>query len=237
MIEEGVGRPILIGRPEVIEPALRTHRRCRSGSGPRLRTRQSRERPALPGVLGDLSPASCSAGASPPTSPAPSCAPTPPPSRAVMVHRGEADSLICGTFGQYLWHLNYVSQVLGTPRAPADRRAVADDPRERRALHRRHPGPPRAQPGADRRGRRSPRRATCAASGWSPRSRSARTRSSATSTPTPGGGCARRWHILDAAGRATSTTRARCIPTRRSTRSCGRGIFPNCALRGRRPTS
>ena len=33
---------------------------------------------------------------------------------AVMVHRGEADSLICGTFGQYLWHLNYVRQVLGS---------------------------------------------------------------------------------------------------------------------------
>ncbi|MEM6408666.1 MAG: NADP-dependent malic enzyme [Pseudomonadota bacterium] len=32
---------------------------------------------------------------------------------AVMVHRDEADSMICGTFGQYLWHLNYVSQVLG----------------------------------------------------------------------------------------------------------------------------
>jgi malate dehydrogenase (oxaloacetate-decarboxylating)(NADP+) len=32
---------------------------------------------------------------------------------AVMVHRGEADSLICGTFGQFLWHLNYVTQVLG----------------------------------------------------------------------------------------------------------------------------
>jgi malate dehydrogenase (oxaloacetate-decarboxylating)(NADP+) len=31
---------------------------------------------------------------------------------AVMVHRGEADSLICGTFGLYLWHLNYVRQVL-----------------------------------------------------------------------------------------------------------------------------
>ncbi len=31
---------------------------------------------------------------------------------AVMVHRGEADSLICGTFGEYRWHLNYVSQVL-----------------------------------------------------------------------------------------------------------------------------
>ena len=33
---------------------------------------------------------------------------------AVMVHRGEADSLICGTFGQFLWHLNYVNQILGS---------------------------------------------------------------------------------------------------------------------------
>jgi malate dehydrogenase (oxaloacetate-decarboxylating)(NADP+) len=33
---------------------------------------------------------------------------------AVMVHRDEADSMICGTFGQYLWHLNYVNQVLAT---------------------------------------------------------------------------------------------------------------------------
>jgi malate dehydrogenase (oxaloacetate-decarboxylating)(NADP+) len=32
---------------------------------------------------------------------------------AVMVQRGEADSLICGTFGEYRWHLNYVTQVLG----------------------------------------------------------------------------------------------------------------------------
>ena len=31
---------------------------------------------------------------------------------AVMVRRGEADSVICGTFGQYLWHLNYVTQIL-----------------------------------------------------------------------------------------------------------------------------
>ena len=33
---------------------------------------------------------------------------------AVMVHRGEADSLICGTFGEFRWHLNYVQQVLAT---------------------------------------------------------------------------------------------------------------------------
>ncbi|WP_323034597.1 NADP-dependent malic enzyme [Pararhodobacter sp.] len=31
---------------------------------------------------------------------------------AIMVHRGDADSMICGTFGQPLWHLNYVRQIL-----------------------------------------------------------------------------------------------------------------------------
>ncbi|MDB6180590.1 NADP-dependent malic enzyme [Paracoccus fistulariae] len=31
---------------------------------------------------------------------------------SVMVHRGEAHSLICGTFGQYSWHLRYVREIL-----------------------------------------------------------------------------------------------------------------------------
>ncbi|SHG90947.1 NADP-dependent malic enzyme [Marivita hallyeonensis] len=35
---------------------------------------------------------------------------------AVMVYREEADSLICGTFGEYRWHLSYVNQVLGNER-------------------------------------------------------------------------------------------------------------------------
>jgi malate dehydrogenase (oxaloacetate-decarboxylating)(NADP+) len=33
---------------------------------------------------------------------------------AVMVYRGEADTLICGTIGQYHWHLKYIARVLGT---------------------------------------------------------------------------------------------------------------------------
>ncbi|MCJ8334148.1 MAG: NADP-dependent malic enzyme, partial [Epibacterium sp.] len=32
---------------------------------------------------------------------------------ALMVHLGDADSVICGTFGEYRWHLNYVNQILG----------------------------------------------------------------------------------------------------------------------------
>ena len=31
---------------------------------------------------------------------------------AIMVYRKEADSMICGTFGQYLWHLKYIKEVL-----------------------------------------------------------------------------------------------------------------------------
>jgi malate dehydrogenase (oxaloacetate-decarboxylating)(NADP+) len=31
---------------------------------------------------------------------------------AIAVHRGDADSLICGTFGEYSWHLRYVREIL-----------------------------------------------------------------------------------------------------------------------------
>lgn len=33
---------------------------------------------------------------------------------ALMVERGEADSMVCGAFGQYNWHLNHVTQILGS---------------------------------------------------------------------------------------------------------------------------
>ena len=33
---------------------------------------------------------------------------------ALMVYREEADSMICGTVGQYLWHLRYVKEILAT---------------------------------------------------------------------------------------------------------------------------
>jgi malate dehydrogenase (oxaloacetate-decarboxylating)(NADP+) len=33
---------------------------------------------------------------------------------AVAVHRGDADSMICGTFGEYRWHLRYVTEILAS---------------------------------------------------------------------------------------------------------------------------
>ena len=32
---------------------------------------------------------------------------------ALLVHFGEADGMICGTFGHYHLHLDYVSQIIG----------------------------------------------------------------------------------------------------------------------------
>jgi len=48
---------------------------------------------------------------------------------AVMVERGDADCLICGTFGQYRWHLNYIEQVLGrgTPTSGALSMMILED--------------------------------------------------------------------------------------------------------------
>ncbi len=110
MLEETTDRPILIGRPEVIE------RRCeRAGlpirpgrdfeivnpeNDPRYRDYWGsyHELMARQGVTPDLARAILRTNTT--------------AIGAIAVHRGDADSLICGTFGQYLWHLNYIRQVL-----------------------------------------------------------------------------------------------------------------------------
>ena len=112
ILEETIDKPVLIGRPEVI------HQRCQSLSlpeditrqfkivnpenDPRYRTywqtyHQMRERN---GVTPDLAQAILRTNTT--------------VIGSVMVHLGDADSLICGTFGHYLWHLKYVEQLLGS---------------------------------------------------------------------------------------------------------------------------
>ncbi len=111
IMEETTDLPILIGRPEVIE--LRCERAglsIRPGkdfqivnpeNDPRYRDYWGtyHELMARQGVTPDLAKSIMRTNTT--------------AIGAVMVHRGEADSLICGTFGQFLWHLNYVNQVLG----------------------------------------------------------------------------------------------------------------------------
>jgi malate dehydrogenase (oxaloacetate-decarboxylating)(NADP+) len=110
MIEETNDKPILIGRPEVVE-----HRCERAGlpirpgrdfdivnpeNDPRYRDYWETYHAlmARQGVTPDIARAVMRTNAT--------------AIGAIMVHRGEADSLICGTFGQYLWHLKYVREVL-----------------------------------------------------------------------------------------------------------------------------
>jgi malate dehydrogenase (oxaloacetate-decarboxylating)(NADP+) len=111
ILEETTEQPILIGRPDVIE------RRCerygltiRQGhnvqvvnpeNDPRYRDYWGtyHELMARRGVTPDLARAIMRTNTT--------------AIGAVMVHRGEADSLLCGTFGEFRWHLNYVTQVLG----------------------------------------------------------------------------------------------------------------------------
>jgi malate dehydrogenase (oxaloacetate-decarboxylating)(NADP+) len=107
-------RPILIGRPEVIEMrAERADLTIRPGrdfeivnpeNDPRYRDYWTSYHQVMQrrGVTPDLARAIMRTNTT--------------AIGAVMVHRGEADSVICGTFGQYLWHLNYVTQLLATPR-------------------------------------------------------------------------------------------------------------------------
>ena len=112
MLEETIDKPILIGRPEVIERRceraglpirpLRDFELVNPESDPRYRDYWTTYHSLVErtGVTPDLAKAIMRTNTT--------------AIGAVMVHREDADSMICGTFGQYLWHLDYVQQVLGT---------------------------------------------------------------------------------------------------------------------------
>jgi len=114
MLEETTETPILIGRPEVIEQRVeRAGLKIRPSvdfqlvnpeNDPRYRDYWGtyHELMARKGVTPDLARAIMRTNTT--------------AIGAVMVHREEADSMICGTFGQYLWHLKYVEELLGSDR-------------------------------------------------------------------------------------------------------------------------
>ncbi len=111
IIEEGVDTPILIGRPEVIElrcqqiglsiDPLKAFQIVNPENDPRFWEYWTSYHKIMEreGVTPDTAKAILRTNTT--------------AIGAVMVHRGEADSLICGTFGQYKWHLKYIRQILG----------------------------------------------------------------------------------------------------------------------------
>ena len=111
MVEETAERPILIGRPDVIEQRIeRAGLTIKLGEQVDLVNPQNDPRyrdywetyhslMARRGVTPDLARAIMRTNTT--------------AIGAVMVHRDEADSLICGTFGEFRWHMNYAAQILG----------------------------------------------------------------------------------------------------------------------------
>ncbi len=130
IVEEMTDRPILIGRPEIIA------RRCEKAGltirpgedfevvNPEDDPRHRRywgaylELMARRGVTPDLAKVIMRTNTT--------------AIAAIMVYCGDADSMICGSFGQYLWHLNYVRQILARdgylPRGALSLMIMEDEP-------------------------------------------------------------------------------------------------------------
>jgi len=211
MIEETTDKPILIGRPEVIE------RRCERAGLPIRPGRDfdivnPQDDPRYRAYWETYHGLMARRGVSPDIARAVMRTNT-TAIAAVMVHRGEADSMICGTFGQYLWHLNYVRQVLARGGLHPGGGAVADDPRRRAIVHCRYACAPGTHPARDHRHRFWGPRAMCAALALPPKWRYAATRSLVTSRPIRGAGCVPRWNSLTHAN-PILPMRAKCISTR-----------------------
>ena len=112
MVEDGVDTPILVGRPDVISQRLeRAGLSIKAAQDFDIVNPESDDRyrdywqsyydvMKRKGVTPDLAKAVMRTNTT--------------AIAATMVHLGDADSLICGTFGQYHWHLNYVTQMLQT---------------------------------------------------------------------------------------------------------------------------
>ena len=112
VLEETTDKPILIGRPEVIEMRIEREGlnlvpdRDFQIVNPESDTRFREYWTAYHGIMRRK-------GVSPDTAKAIVRTNT-TAIAALMVHQGEADSMICGTLGQYQWHLRYVREILST---------------------------------------------------------------------------------------------------------------------------
>ncbi len=111
IMEETVETPILIGRPEVIETRIkRAGLTLRLGENVDLVNPEND--PRYRDYWGTYHDLLGRRGATPDIAKAIMRTNT-TAIGAVMVHRGEADSVICGTFGEFRWHLGYVKEILG----------------------------------------------------------------------------------------------------------------------------
>jgi len=111
LVEEGIARPILIGRPTVI-----SHRLRKLGialvAGKDFDITNPEEDARYKEYWTHYHQLMERKGVSPATARTVVRTNT-TVIAAIMVARGEADAMICGTYGEYQWHLGYITNVLG----------------------------------------------------------------------------------------------------------------------------
>ena len=117
MLEEGIGSPILIGRPRVVRSRIeRAGLSIRPGEDLELIDPEDdrrygyywreyhaivQRRGVTPDIARSIMRTNTTAIA------------------GIAVRRGDATSMVCGTYGQYLWHLRYVEQILSDRQSSA----------------------------------------------------------------------------------------------------------------------
>ncbi|MBT7137812.1 MAG: NADP-dependent malic enzyme, partial [Rhodospirillaceae bacterium] len=123
VVDEGLARPILIGRPDVIDSRIeklglrlkaeRDFDLCNPEADPRYEDywRTFHKIMERKGVSPDAARTIVRTNTT--------------VIAALMVYRGEADTMICGTYGQYTWHLEYILNVLGLAEGVQDVSALS----------------------------------------------------------------------------------------------------------------
>jgi malate dehydrogenase (oxaloacetate-decarboxylating)(NADP+) len=123
VVDEGLARPILIGRPDVVEARVeklglrlqvnRDYDICNPEDDPRYEDywRTFHKIMERKGVSPDAARTIVRTNTT--------------VIAALMVYRGEADTMICGTYGQYTWHLKYILDVLGMAEGVRDVSALS----------------------------------------------------------------------------------------------------------------
>ena len=115
VVDEGLARPILIGRPEVIEARIERSA-CASRRGKDFEIVEPGERPALPRVLERVPQADGPPRRHARSRQAEHVRQFPTLIGAMLIRRGDADAMLCGIIGRYEDHLSTWRTCIGRER-------------------------------------------------------------------------------------------------------------------------
>ena len=227
IVEEGIARPILIGRPSVVETRLKRFG-LSVAAGRDFELVNPEDDPRYRDYVASYCDAAGRKGITPDAART-LVRTNPTVIGALALRRGDADALVCGLEGRFRSNLRHIRDIIGLAPGAQEFAALSLVITSKGAYFL---ADTHVRPGSDRGGNRRHggrlRRTTSSASASSPRSRSSATPISVPPTRPRRTRCARRWRSSPS-GRRTSRSTARWRPTRRCRRRCATGC---CRPRG-----